>query len=171
MAGFTLVELITVMILVGILAVVALPRMLDHTFDERGFHDAVKAAVQHARHVAVASRHFVCATVTAGTGPAGIVALSMDTTAPESVTTVGCTPGCASSASCTAIALPAPGRDCAATNQVCAPNGVTLGGSSLIFDPLGRSVDSSKNVQASALSVTVSNQPAITIQPETGYVQ
>ena len=55
MAGFTLVELITVMILVGILAVVAIPRMIVRTFDERGFHDAVKAAVQHARRVAVAS--------------------------------------------------------------------------------------------------------------------
>lgn len=161
MAGFTLVELITVMILVGILAFVAIPRLLDRTFDERGFHDAVKAAVQHARHVAVASRRFVCATVTAGTGPAGIVALSLDTTAPESVAAVNCT---------AAIALPSPGRGCAATNQVCAPNGVTLGGSSLIFDPLGRSV-TAPNVLASLVTLTVSNQTNVTIQPETGYVQ
>jgi MSHA pilin protein MshC len=162
MAGFTLVELITVMIITGVLAVVALPRMLDRTFDERGFHDAAKAALQHARRVAVASRHFACATVSAGTGPAGLVALNMDTTAPESVVTVSCT---------SAIALPVPGSGCAASNQVCAPSGVTLGGSSLIFDPLGRSVDSSKNVQASALSLTISNQPDVTVQPETGYVQ
>ncbi len=171
MAGFTLVELVTVLVLVGILSVVAIPRFMDHTFDERGFHDAVKAAVQHARRTAVASRRFSCVNVTAGTGSAGIVEIFRDTTMPESVTTVGCTPGCASSASCTAIALPAPGRGCASTNQVCAPNGVTLGGSSLIFDPLGRSVDASKAVQGAALSITVSNQTAITVQPETGYVQ
>lgn len=161
MAGFTLVELITVMILIGILAVVAIPRMLDHTFDERGFHDAAKAALQHARHVAVASRHFVCATVTAGTGPAGVVALRMDATAPESVAAVNCT---------AAIALPSPGRGCAAANEVCAPNGVTLGGSSVIFDPLGRSV-TAPNVLAAVVNLTVSNQADITIQPETGYVQ
>lgn len=162
MAGFTLVELISIMIMIGILAAVAIPRWVGYAFDERGFHDAVQAAVRHARRVAVASRHFVCVTVTAGTRPAGVVALFMDTTAPESVVTVNCA---------AAVALPSPGRDCAATNQVCAPTGVTLGGSSLIFDPLGRSVDSSKNVQASALSVTVSNQSNVTVQPETGYVQ
>jgi MSHA pilin protein MshC len=165
-AGFTLVELVTVLIIVGILAVVAIPRFMDHTFDERGFHDAVKAAVQHARRVAVASRRFSCVTVTPGTGSAGIVAISRDTTAPESVGAVACA---------TAVPLPAPGRGCAATNQVCAPNGVTLcvpgpGCNSLIFDPLGRSV-TAPNVLAAVVTLTVPNQTDITIQPETGYVQ
>jgi len=174
-AGFTLVELVTVLVLVGILSVVAIPHFMDHTFDERGFHDAVKAAVQHARRIAVASRRFSCVNVTAGTGSAGIVAILRDTTVPESVTTVGCTPGCASSASCTAIALPIPGKGCASTNQVCAPSGVNvINGSSLIFDPLGRLVNASKAVQAVALPIKVSNQAGITditVQPETGYVQ
>jgi MSHA pilin protein MshC len=43
--GFTLVELIVVMIVVGILAVAAMPRFFDNVFDERGFHDAAKSAV------------------------------------------------------------------------------------------------------------------------------
>src|SRR5665647_1764936 len=90
-AGFTLVELVMVLILVGILAVVAIPRFMDKTFDERGFHDAVQAAVQHARRVAVASRRFSCVNVVAGTGSAGIVAILRDTRAPEAVVTVGCT--------------------------------------------------------------------------------
>jgi hypothetical protein len=87
----------------------------------------------------------------------------MDTNLPESNTTpVNCA---------VPVALPSPGRGCAATNQVCAPNGVTLGGSSVFFDPLGRSVTSAKAVQAAALSITVTNQTPITIQPETGWVQ
>ncbi len=161
--GFTLVELVVVIILVGILAVAAMPRFFDNVFDERGFHDATKAAVQHARRVAVASRRYVCVTTTPGTAAAGIVALSMDTALPEAATAaVNCT---------VPVALPAPGRGCAATNQVCAPKGVTLGGSSAIFDPLGRSVTVAKAVQAGALSITVTNQTPIAIQPETGWVQ
>jgi MSHA pilin protein MshC len=167
MAGFTLVELVTVLIIVGILAVVAIPRFMDRTFDERGFHDAVKAAAQHARRVAVASRRFSCVIVSVGAGSSGIVELRRDATVPESVGTVGCT----TSITGVPITLPAPGRGCA-TNQVCAPSGVSLlaGSSSLlIFDPLGRSVDSSKAVQGGIIKT--SNQADINVQPETGYVQ
>lgn len=162
-SGFTLIELITVLVLVGILAVAAMPRFFDNTFAERGFHDGVKAAVQQARRVAVASRRYVCVTITPGAGSVGSVAILMDTTLPESNTTpVNCT---------TAVALPAAVSGCAA-NQVCAPRGVTLGGASVVFDPLGRSVVmATKLVQGAELMITVTNQPSITIQPETGLVQ
>jgi hypothetical protein len=150
--------------LVGILAAAALPRFFDNVFfDERGFHDAVKAAVQHARHVALASRRYVCVTTTSGTGPAAIVAIAIDTALPE----VNTTPvNCGS-----AVALPSPGRGCAATNQVCAPNRVTLAGDSAIFDPLGRSVTAAKVPLGADLAITVSNQPAITIAQGSGWVR
>lgn len=163
MSGFTLIELVTVMALVAILAFVAIPRFADRTFEERGFRDAAKAAVQHARHVAVASRRFVCVNVTPGTKPVGIVALKMDIADPE---------GHGAAVSCTTdIALPTPDRNCAATNQVCAPTGVTLGGSNVIFDALGRSVTAPNVVAATVLSITVSGQDPITVRPETGYIQ
>ena len=170
-SGFTLVELIIVLVLTGILAVVAMPRFFDHTFDEAGFHDGVKAAIQHARRTAVASRRFVCVNVTVGAGAAGFVELFRDTRLPEDVVSVGCIPACAASATCSAVALPAPGRGCA-SNQVCAPNGVSiLAGSSLIFDPLGRPVSADKSVVGTAPTISVSNQTAIVVQPETGIVQ
>ena len=162
-SGFTLVELVSVMILIGILAVFVMPRFFDNTFSERGFYDGVKAAVQHARRTAVASRRFVCVRVAAGVGAAGVVAVTLDPVLPEAAAAVNCT---------TPVALPAPSA-CAA-NQVCAPKGVTLGpaaGVSVIFDALGRSVTVAKVVQAAPLKITVSNQSDLTIESETGWVR
>ena len=166
-SGFTMVELITVMLIIGIMAAVAIPRFNDRTFVEKAFRDAVITAVQHGRRMAVAGRRFTCVNVTPGVGPTALVELRRDTTVLESVVSVSC-----SGASGVALNLPAPGRDCAAgsANQVCAPNGVTLGGSSLIFDPLGRLVTAGKVVASAAATITIASF-TITIQPETGAVQ
>jgi|LGOV01.1.fsa_nt_gb MSHA pilin protein MshC len=54
--GFTLVELVTVILLLGILSVVALPRFFDTTtFTSRGFYDEMTGAVRYAQKLAVAS--------------------------------------------------------------------------------------------------------------------
>ncbi|NNF16323.1 MAG: prepilin-type N-terminal cleavage/methylation domain-containing protein [Gammaproteobacteria bacterium] len=54
--GFTLVELVLVITLVGILAVVAAPRFFNNsTFDERGYRDEIGAALRYAQKVAVAT--------------------------------------------------------------------------------------------------------------------
>ena len=63
--GFTMIELVTVMILVGVLAVAALPRLSNkQNFDTRGFFDKTKAAVQFARKAAIAERRTVCVAIT-----------------------------------------------------------------------------------------------------------
>jgi len=166
-AGFTLVELVMTMVVIGILAFVAIPRFGNlRDYGETAFRDEIAAALQHGRRMAVAARRFTCVNTTAST-----IDLRRDTTAPESVTSVGCT-----GSDGVALALPAPGKGCIAANQVCASAGVTLAtanlsGTSLIFDPLGRLVDTSKAVLAQTPTLTVSNQTAIAISPETGYVQ
>lgn len=53
--GFTFVELIMIMILLGVLAVVAMPRMFDRlTFDELAFFDQTKSMLRYAQKLAVA---------------------------------------------------------------------------------------------------------------------
>jgi MSHA pilin protein MshC len=64
--GFTLVELIVTMIIVGILAVAVIPRFANRTdFDSRGFYDGTLSILQYAQKSAVAQRRQVCVTFTA----------------------------------------------------------------------------------------------------------
>lgn len=65
--GFTLVELIVTMILVGILAIAVIPRFADRSgFDARGFRDGTLSVLRYAQKSAVAQRRQVCVTFGAG---------------------------------------------------------------------------------------------------------
>lgn len=59
--GFTLVELIMVIVIMGVLAVYAMPRMFNsQDFYARGFHDETMAYLRYAQKTAIAQRRTVC---------------------------------------------------------------------------------------------------------------
>ncbi len=55
--GFTLVELVTILVVVGILAAFAVPRFVGRTgFESRGFYDQAQGIVRYAQKIAIAQR-------------------------------------------------------------------------------------------------------------------
>ena len=141
--GFTLIELITVMVIVGILAVVAAPSMFDaNAFKSRGFADQVQATLRYAQKIAIAQRRNVCVAVAAST-----VTLTIANVA-------GATAVCVSN-----LPLPAGG------NFITSPSAsitLTFSSPSFIFDGLGRTTAQTISVYG------VTND--IVVEAETGYV-
>ena len=67
-AGFTLIELVVVIVIAGIVASIAGPSFFNNsTFDERGYADELGSALRYAQKVAVASGCPVQVSLTAGT--------------------------------------------------------------------------------------------------------
>lgn len=137
-----MVELILVMVIAGILAAVAVPRMIGRTsFDTRGFADQIAATVRFAQKLAVAQRTDVFVRLTANDAT-----LCYDA----------------------ACATPAPGPGGEKPYTVSAPGGVAIASplAVLAFDRGGR-----PNIAAQLdIQVNGTGTHNVFVAQETGYV-
>jgi MSHA pilin protein MshC len=153
--GFTLAELVIVMVLTGVLAAVAIPRMFDKGgFAARGTRDFVGSALRYAQKSAIAMRRNVCVSV--GTASLGITHAG----------SAGSAQACAAG---NAVLDPATGQ---AFDAKPYEQGATVAAAtSVVFDALGRPLGAALAPLAAAQSIAVTGHPSpIVIEPETGYV-
>lgn len=151
--GFTLIELVVVIIITGIIAVVAIPRLNTRTFDTVGFYQEALSSVRYAQKEAIAKRRFVCVTLTSSTVKIQFAKAASSTTCDTDLTSPrGVSPF-----------------------VVTAQSGVTLSSSPAVaiflFDPLGRPRDAS-NVASPQLTISITGDgtQSFVVETETGYV-
>ena len=169
--GFTMVELVIVLIIVGIMAVTAMSRMdLMSGYDEVAYRDKVKAVLEFARRSAVAHRRITCVTVSANT-----VSLQVEENQPETTGSGLCASG--GGLSVHNLNLPTPDNHCSGgvANAVCPPSGVTLSDAQLGFDAQGRPLSAAGAVLTADTAWTITNSKTggttgLTVAAESGYV-
>lgn len=156
-SGFTQIELIVTIVLIGILSAVALPRFYSETGTEgRGFADEVSAALRFAQKTAIASRRTVCAALTAKTIQLSIASTAGNTTCDKNLSgPTGKTPHL----------VDASGGN---FRNLTGFSGTVPG--NLYFDTQGRPVNNSGTPLTAATTLSITGGPAITIEAETGHV-
>ena len=150
-SGFTLIELVTVTVLIGLLSVFVAPRMFDMAvFNARGLQDETLSFLRYAQKTAIAQRRVVCLAFTSTSATLHISATSGVSTCD--------TP------------LRGPAGDSPGTLTAKGGAAYSAAPTDFNFNGLGQPVDVSGAVlPAQTLRVTHVSSP-ITVEAVTGYV-
>lgn len=148
--GFTLIELIMVMVLLGILAAYAAPRIFNRAdFDTNGMHNMSMAYLRYAQKTAIAQRRTVCVTFQAN---------GMTLRIASAAGATDCTAGAA-----------LPGSD--GNAGLVGPANYTATPAAMGFDALGQPLSAAGAVLGAATTITVTGAGrTITVEAATGYV-
>lgn len=152
--GFTLIELIMVIIILGVLAVFAAPRMFDkNDAYARGFHDETLGYLRYAQKTAIAQRRTVCVTF----GGSNSITLTIAANAATfDCSTAGSLNGPKGAAPVVLTARPGVAYAAAPT--------------SFNFNGLGQPITSSGASQATQTMQVAGVDRTITVETSTGYV-
>lgn len=148
-SGYTIIELVTIIVILGILAVVALPRMNNNAYRSNEFRDRAVSALRYAQKTAVSHRRTVCVTFAANS-----VTLTMDT---------DIVPGCDQP-----VLLPGANANAAVSGDA----------NTAFFNPLPTDFNFNANGTSTSAAartqffINVNNEPplTITLERDTGYV-
>ena len=160
--GFTLIELVVVIVMIGILAVYVAPRFFDASiFKSRGFADQVQSTLSYAQKQAIAQHRNVCVAVTSSDITLTIAKDSGATNPcnlPNMVSPFGQPSSCTSS-----------------TYRICTPSSsITISMSpatNFSFDALGKPWDAASATPSAQKAITISGVTnPIYVEAETGYV-
>jgi MSHA pilin protein MshC len=163
LAGFTIVELIAVIVIVGLIAAVSGPRFFDvNIFRQKGFYDETLAAIRYAQKYAVATGCAVQVVVAGNSYTLSQVAMG--------------TYNLADYTACNTPDYPTPIKDPTNTGNFTrtAPTDVTLTSApaTFVFCPRGDTSAGACTGTYANVNVTLNvNAQAINVRGETGFVE
>lgn len=149
-SGFTIVELVAVMVITGIIAAIAAPRFIGvDAFDARGSHGTLVSALRYAQKTAIAQRRNVFVNINTATR----------------VVCLGYTNDCSS-------AVIDPSTQAAYSKTLSSNVTITASTTPIGFDGLGRPVpNATATFTIQNAVVPAESTRTITVEAETGYVR
>lgn len=161
--GFTLIELIMVMVILGILAVYAVPRIFNsNDFYARGFHDETLSILRYAQKTAIAQRRTVC------------VVFSAPSPASATLTIASAAASYTCNTSSTGPNKSCPGGPTGPTGCITGRTDVAYSGTptNFNFDGLGQPIkaDGTGAAQTTQTIQVANAAKSITVEAATGYV-
>ena len=150
-AGFTQIELVSMIVIIGIMAAVAIPRLSTSEYRSLEFRDRTVSALRYAQKTASSHRRLVCVTFTATTVTLNIAAAHVATACDTPLPVPAGTAVVTSRDTVNAVFNPVPAM--------------------LYFQPDGRGTTDGAGTGIANLALTIAGATDIAVAGTTGHVE